>query len=143
MQFWTSILACCTTSTWASSPRDLSLDTYVKSQTRVALSGILANTYGVNSSFPGVIIASPATDTARAGESGGQNYYYQWTRDAALTVKTIINQYASGDASLEPLIRAYIDNESELQHLSTLSGNFTSGGLGEPKVRDMSLILVA
>ena len=106
-----------------------SLDTYTQLQSRAALSGILAN----SNEYPGVIAASLALDTARPGESGGQNYYYQWTRDAALTIKTIINQFASGDTKLEPFIRAYVENESKLQHLDTLSGNFTTGGLAEPK----------
>lgn len=110
-------------------PQDLSLDNYVQAQTKAALAGILAN----SAEYPGVIAASLARDTARAGETGGQNYYYQWTRDASLTMKTIINQYASGDSSLEPFIKAFIENESKLQHLDTLSGNFTTGGLGEPK----------
>lgn len=134
----------------AQSPSSLSLDAYVKAQTEAALLGISANTYAADSEYPGAIIASPATDTARAGETGGQvssanhkltktnfskDYYYSWTRDAALTMKTVINQYASGDTGLESLIKAYIENQRKLQHLDTLSGNFSTGGLGEPKVR--------
>ncbi|CCG83056.1 Probable glucoamylase [Taphrina deformans PYCC 5710] len=131
MQFWSVFIP--TLGALAASPQSLNFQDYVVAQTQAALKGILDNTYAADSPYPGVIVASPALDTARAGESGGQNYYYQWTRDASLTIKTLINQYASGDSSLEPFIKAYIDNERKLQRLDTLSGNFTSGGLGEPK----------
>ncbi|ORY81990.1 Six-hairpin glycosidase-like protein [Protomyces lactucae-debilis] len=113
----------------AAAPQDLSLNDYVTAQTNAALSGIAKNSVD----FPGVIAASLARDTARPGESGGQNYYYQWTRDSALTMRTIINQYASGDKSLDAFIRQYIKNEYDLQRLVTLSGNFSTGGLAEPK----------
>lgn len=122
----------------AQTPSSLSLEAYARSQSQAAFIGIVANTYAPGSAYPGAIIASPATDTAAAGRTGGQNYYYSWTRDAALTIKTVINQYASGDNSLEPFIKAYIENERVHQHLDTLSGNFTSGGLAEPKVIDRS-----
>lgn len=118
----------------AQSPQSLGIDAYVEAQTEAALRGIFANSYSPESAYPGVIIASPATDTAESGKTGGQDYYFQWTRDSALTMKTIINQYASGDESLGPFIKAYIENERKIQQLDTLSGNFTSGGLAEPKV---------
>lgn len=51
---------------------DLSLDAYTRAQTEAALRGISANTYAAGSDYAGLIIASPATDTARAGETGGQ-----------------------------------------------------------------------
>lgn len=129
-----ALLSLASTVLASQSPQALSIDDYVEAQTSAALRGIFANSYSADSAYPGVIIASPATDTARAGQKGGQDYYFQWTRDSALTMKIIINQYASGDTSLEPFIKAYIENERKIQHLSTLSGNFTSGGLAEPKV---------
>lgn len=126
---YTKVFLAATAAIAAAAPQDLSLDAYVVAQTSAALAGIAKNSVD----FPGVIAASLALDTARPGESGGQNYYYQWTRDSSLTMKTIINQYASGDTSLDAFIRQYIKNEYDLQRLNTLSGNFTTGGLGEPK----------
>lgn len=79
---------------------------------------------------------------------------YTWTRDSALTIKTLLAHFlperylspwafypyssAKSDDStavllIEPLVRAYISSQSELQMLSTRSGDLLSGGLNEPK----------
>ena len=79
---------------------------------------------------------------------------YTWTRDSALTIKTLLAHFlperylspwsfplhsaAREDDStavllIEPLVRAYISSQSELQMLSTRSGDLDSGGLNEPK----------
>lgn len=67
----------------------------------------------------GIIIASPSEDPP---------YKYHWIRDSALVMRTIVDMY---DKTKDPIyfqsILNYIENESKLQKLKTLSG------LGEPK----------
>lgn len=58
-----------------------------------------------------------------------------WTRDAALTIKCLVDQFLSGGAaSLEETIKEYINAQAELQGVSNPSGSLCSGGLGEPKL---------
>jgi glucoamylase len=118
-----------------------SLTTWISNETQTALSAMMRN-IGYNSPDPefptGVVIASPSTDRP--------NYYYQifslifpanvyWTRDTALTFQYIARLY-QGQGSQEQLelFQGYINETRILQHLDTLSGNFTTGGIGEPKL---------
>ncbi|BFZ55495.1 glycoside hydrolase 15 protein [Savitreella phatthalungensis] len=73
----------------------------------------------------GVVVASPSTNHP--------NYYYQWVRDAALTYQTVIDDYIAGKTSNDQQIRGYIDSSQTVQHVSNPSGDYYSGGLGEPK----------
>lgn len=59
--------------------------------------------------------------------------YYQWTRDSALVFKVILNQLINGDSSVEVHLRNYVTETIKLQHTSNPSGDYNSGGLGEPK----------
>jgi len=67
----------------------------------------------------GMIIASPSTEP---------NYKYHWIRDSALVMRPIIDMY---ETTQEPIyfkhIINYLENETKLQNLNTLTG------LGEPK----------
>ena len=61
-----------------------SLDSYISSETVIALDGALANIGGTNNSIvttggalSGIVVASPSTVNP--------NYFYTWTRDSALT----------------------------------------------------------
>ena len=67
----------------------------------------------------GIIIASPSEDPP---------YKYHWIRDSALVMRTIVDMY---DKTKDPIyfqsILNYIENESKLQKLDTITG------LGEPK----------
>lgn len=59
--------------------------------------------------------------------------FYTWTRDSALTFKTLVDQFIAGDASLQTLIQQYISSIAYLQTVSNPSGGLCTGGLGEPK----------
>ena len=59
--------------------------------------------------------------------------YWQWVRDTALTYQYLSRLYADGNSSLKFLFMEYERETRKLQHLQTLSGDFDSGGLGEPK----------
>lgn len=45
----------------------------------------------------------------------------------------MIDEFIAGNSSLQPLIEDYIVAQAKLQPVSSRSGDFTSGGLGEPK----------
>ena len=67
-----------------------------------------------------VFIASPSTNDP--------DYVYHWTRDAALTIRVIIDKYTkTKESKYFQILIKYITCEHELQQLST------QGGLGEPK----------
>lgn len=60
--------------------------------------------------------------------------YYTWTRDSALTLKTLVDNFIAGDSALENTIKEYINAESIIQGISNPSGSLSDGsGLGEPK----------
>ncbi|TGZ81816.1 putative glucoamylase [Ascodesmis nigricans] len=111
------------------SPRQVSVDAWVSAEEPIARSSIFRNIGNqgefAKSAAPGVVIASPSTSSP--------DYYYQWTRDAALVYKTLLNTYINGNTSMETLLEQYIDHQAGLQRLETRSGGYTSGGLGEPK----------
>jgi|TARA_Y100000389_G_scaffold197378_1_gene231864 glucoamylase len=68
---------------------------------------------------PGIIIASPSEDPP---------YKYHWIRDSALVMRTIMDMYViTKNPIYFQYIINYIENESKLQKLDTISG------LGEPK----------
>ncbi|CCF59747.1 hypothetical protein KAFR_0H03370 [Kazachstania africana CBS 2517] len=64
------------------------------------------------------------------------NYYFQWTRDSAITMNTVVNEFRD-DKTLLGIILNYISNAYNLQRLDNLSGKFTLEdkfkNLGEPK----------
>ncbi|RHZ59208.1 hypothetical protein CDV55_102012 [Aspergillus turcosus] len=112
------------------SPRaTVSLDAWLATETTVSLNGILAN-IGADGAYaksakPGVIIASPSTSNP--------DYYYTWTRDAALTMKVLVDLFRNGNLGLQTVIEEYINSQAYLQTVSNPSGGLSSGGLGEPK----------
>ena len=68
----------------------------------------------------GIIIASPSTVPP---------YKFHWIRDSALVMRVFIDMYKrTKDSKYFEYIINYIENESKVQELSTLSG------LGEPKI---------
>lgn len=109
---------------------DGDLGSFITNERPVALQGILDNV-GANGSLvqeadAGVVVASPSTDNP--------NYFYSWTRDAALTMKCLVDTFINGETSLEPLIQEYISASTVIQTIDNPSGSFSSGaGLGEPK----------
>lgn len=60
--------------------------------------------------------------------------FFTWTRDAALTIKALVDRFlVTKDAKLERIIQDYISAQAALQGISTPSGGLSSGGLAEPK----------
>lgn len=120
-----------------SAPIDKStLDSWLHDQYIVAWQNLLKNIG--NSSYctdedllPGVIVASPSKIAP--------NYYYQWTRDSALTIRTLIHylqDFQLNNTEYQLLVEQYIWNNYHLQRLPNNSGQFkygNDGGLGEPK----------
>ncbi|KAG5971531.1 hypothetical protein E4U55_001190 [Claviceps digitariae] len=102
---------------------------FIATQNAISLQGILANIGSRGSkageAAPGVVIASPSKQDP--------DYFYTWTRDAALTLKVLIEHFLAGDDSLRPTIQQYVSSQAKLQDVSNPSGGPNSGGLGEPK----------
>ncbi|RKP28990.1 Six-hairpin glycosidase [Metschnikowia bicuspidata] len=85
-----------------------------------------------NEVSPGVVIASPLRTRP--------NYFYNWIRDSALVMRTLIVQLdedTTGNfAFLKTIIENYIEESYHLQRLPNRSGMFDDSqrsGLGEPK----------
>lgn len=106
-----------------------SLSSWMSSEATVALQGVLNNIGPSGAKVPGaargIVVASPSTTNP--------DYWYSWTRDAALTTKCLVDQFLAGDSSLEGTIQDYANAQTKLQTLVTLSGPMCSGGLGDPK----------
>lgn len=74
----------------------------------------------------GTVIASPS--------KAYPNYFYQWVRDAAITVQGIIDEYGkTEDADLKEVVEHYVAIQRVIQDTINPSGGFSNGGLGEPK----------
>jgi glucoamylase len=63
------------------------------------------------------------------------DYWYTWTRDAALTLKEVVDTFENGyNTTLQTEIENYIAAQAYLQGVSNPSGSLSTGsGLGEPK----------
>ncbi|CAI7654003.1 unnamed protein product [Penicillium manginii] len=110
--------------------RQSGLDGFIQSESSVSLQGILNNIgpngSAVSGASAGVVVASPSKTNP--------DYFYTWSRDAALTLKVLIDQFIAGDSSLETVIQQYISAQAKLQAVSNPSGDLSNGaGLGEPK----------
>lgn len=109
--------------------RQVSLDSYIKSQADVSIKSVLAN-IGPDGSkaqnvSSGLVLASPSRSNP--------DYYYTWTRDAALTYKVLAERFVAGDTSLRSKLDDYVSAQAYLQTVSNPSGGPDTGGLGEPK----------
>ncbi|KAL4723319.1 hypothetical protein ACLX1H_009809 [Fusarium chlamydosporum] len=111
--------------------RQSSLDSFISSESSVAIQQLLCNigsdgchAQGVAS---GVVIASPDTEDP--------DYFFTWTRDAALVYKYVIDRFINKyDAGLQNKIQQYIASQAKLQGVSNPSGSLSDGsGLGEAK----------
>ncbi|CAI6331665.1 unnamed protein product [Periconia digitata] len=109
------------------------LDDWIAKQEPISYAGILANigeagarSYGAGR---GLVLASPSTVDP--------DYYYTWTRDAALTFKALIDRFiVTKDAYLQTHINDFITAQAALQTVSNPSGTFQDGsGLGEAKYK--------
>ncbi|KAI0441179.1 carbohydrate-binding module family 20 protein [Xylaria telfairii] len=128
---WLSVLAASSVANASSLPWANNLDAFVEKQRSISLQGVLKNTGPNGSRAPGagagVIIASPSTVNP--------NYFYTWSRDAALTLRMIVDEFLLGEKHLESYIEEYIHSQAVLQTVSNPSGVFLPNGvgLGEPK----------
>ncbi|KAM5351995.1 hypothetical protein ACJ41O_004718 [Fusarium nematophilum] len=107
------------------------VDDFIESETPIAVEQLLCNIgpdgCHANGVYPGVVIASPDTQDP--------DYFYTWTRDAALVFKYIVDRFAQRyDAGLQKSIQQYIASQAKLQGVSNPSGSLSDGaGLGEAK----------
>jgi len=112
-----------------------SLDAWLEQEEKTALDKLLRNVapggFNAPNAAPGAVIASPSKTHP--------DYYYQWIRDAAITVGTLVDLYAEDPSSylsfkLIPIIEAYSTFSNIIQHTKNPSGQFNDlSGLGEPK----------
>ncbi|KAH6622192.1 glucoamylase/glucan 1,4-alpha-glucosidase-like protein [Boeremia exigua] len=109
--------------------RQTTIDAFIKSQSTVSINGVLANIGGGGSKAPGVPVGIVVASPSRTNP----DYWYTWTRDAALTYKALVERFIAGDTSLRQKLDDYVSAQAYLQGVSNPSGGPDSGGLGEPK----------
>ncbi|KAH6614175.1 Six-hairpin glycosidase-like protein [Boeremia exigua] len=114
-----------------------SLDAWIQQEERIALDKLLANVAPGGQNVkglgvaPGTVVASPSQD--------GPDYWYQWVRDAAITMNTLVDVYADDTSSelggrASNILDAYTSLQQTIQRTSNPSGTFNDlSGLGEPK----------
>ncbi|KAK3318307.1 Six-hairpin glycosidase-like protein [Apodospora peruviana] len=107
------------------------IDSFISTERDIALKGVLAN-IGPNGTKvagagPGIVIASPS--------KSNPNYFYTWTRDAALTLKALVDDFMFGNTALQVYIEDYIHAQAVVQTVTNPSGGLLPAGtgLGEPK----------
>ncbi|CAD6564151.1 MAG: hypothetical protein TREMPRED_003889 [Tremellales sp. Tagirdzhanova-0007] len=132
-----------------------SLNSWIDVESVRARELLLRNIGPVAGALDGAVIASPS----RGETDELPDYYYTWTRDSALVLASLLPGFLpevylqpwmdspepgldhhlgeitnhTSDLLLEPLLRAYITTQADLQDIDTISGNLRSGGLSEPK----------
>ncbi|EKG20976.1 Glycoside hydrolase family 15 [Macrophomina phaseolina MS6] len=115
-----------------------SLDTWLDKEEDIAVDRLLANIApsGRNAQHaaPGTVLASPSKEHP--------NYYYQWVRDAGITMATVVDLYLADPSSelsrtvLLPTLESYASISQKIQQTPNPSGDFSFpdlNGLGEPK----------
>ncbi|KAJ5364263.1 glycosyl hydrolase family 15 [Penicillium cataractarum] len=112
------------------SRRQSSVSGFIQTESTVSLQGVLnnigANGSGAAGASSGIVVASPS--------KSNPDYFYTWTRDAALTVTMLVDRLIAGGSSLESVIQQYITAQATLQTVSNPSGSLSDGsGLAEPK----------
>lgn len=116
----------------------IEFDLWIVNQTDISFNGILSNIGGIGIKSedvsPGCVIASPSKNNP--------NYFFQWVRDAAITINSLVEYLKDNKDDLNnPIsqqlllaIESYIANSFILQRLDNKSGTWKSlEGLGEPK----------
>ncbi|KAA8571273.1 hypothetical protein EYC84_000600 [Monilinia fructicola] len=99
----------------AISPRDSaasysSLNAFISFERRIALQGVLNNIGPDGSKVAGAgnyVVASPS--------KANPDYFYTWTRDSALTLKMIVDEFIFGNHALQPQIEKYVEAQAILQ----------------------------
>ncbi|KAK6224731.1 glycosyl hydrolase family 15 [Colletotrichum tabaci] len=107
------------------------LEGFITQQRGIALESAL-NNIGSNGSWvpgasAGVVVASPS--------KADPDYFYTWTRDAALTMKMIVDELIFGHKELQIYVEDYYRSQAVLQTVTNPSGSFlpSGRGLGEAK----------
>ncbi|KAI5777029.1 Six-hairpin glycosidase-like protein [Geopyxis carbonaria] len=111
--------------------RQTSVDAWVTTEEAAARSGLYRN-IGSRGDFAknvdaGAVIASPST--------ASPDYFYQWTRDASMVFKVLLNSYINGNSSIETFIKEFVTETDKIQRVDNPSGGYTTGGIGEPKFK--------
>lgn len=118
-------------------PLQETLETWLAREERIALEKLLANVApgGRNVEgkgvVPGTVVASPSREDP--------DYWYQWVRDAAITMNSLVDIYSDDPTSslgsqMSTILDAYASLQNDIQHTSNPSGSFEDlSGLGEPK----------
>lgn len=115
---------------------DQSLEEWLQAEEVIALQKLLANVapggQHTPGAAPGTVIASPSKEHP--------DYYYQWIRDAAISMGTLVDQYVinstlNHSASIVRILEDYASFSYQIQRTSNPSGSFQDNlsGLGEPK----------
>jgi hypothetical protein len=115
---------------------DPALDSFVSSQYSQSLTRLLNNINPAGTAT-GVIVAAPSKNHP--------NYWYHWTRDSALVMRSIVKLYndslAANDAPLvqkyEQLLWNYVQREQSFRNIKDQT---PSRNLGEPKFNVVSLL---
>ncbi|SCU88542.1 LADA_0E10770g1_1 [Lachancea dasiensis] len=116
---------------------------WLQQQTELSFERVLANIGDVNLNklheddgvVEGVVIASPSRSSP--------DYFYQWIRDGAITVNTVVNRVWDSSQTSRPIVNLtlvgtvlkYLNNAYVLQRTDNPSGSLAPDykGLGEPK----------
>ncbi|KAL5334967.1 Six-hairpin glycosidase-like protein [Aspergillus crustosus] len=111
-------------------PTSSDLDSWLTNEAIVARTAILKSIGGngewAEGATPGVLVASPSR--------ADPNYFFTWTRDSGLVIRTLVEMFRAGDIELLPVIEAWISSQARLQGVENPSGGLADGqGLGEPK----------
>jgi glucoamylase len=120
-------------------------DLWLTQQKKISFSHIIDNVGGVSPVLSreevpaGVVIASPS--------KSHPDYFYQWIRDSALTIRLLVyhlDDSGFAEPAISNVIEDYINNNFNLQRTNNWSGTLNEtvsdySGLGEPKFHvDMS-----
>jgi glucoamylase len=108
-------------------------ESWLDSERDIAFARMMDNVGGYGYEAQGVIAGVPVA----APSKEEPDYWYIWTRDAAIVIKTMVAEYADGGATntiLADVANSYIESSDSLQRVPNLSGTFANlSGLGEPK----------
>jgi glucoamylase len=81
--------------------RQRSVNAFINQERRIALQGAINNIGGTDSPLvpgadPGIVVASPSTVSP--------DYFYTWTRDSALVLTMLVEEFVNGDKSIQYIL---------------------------------------
>lgn len=109
------------------------LERWLVDEAEIAFESIIHNIGGhgdgLDDVLKGIVVASRS--------KSWPDYYYQWTRDAAITIDSLIlrlDDQKGQNETLRVIIEDYIASSAQIQRVKNPSGDFKNlEGLGEPK----------